>query len=352
MKRPFALTASLLLTPAIALAQRSPDLRIAFADADGGQATLFVAPAGQSLLVDTGWEDRPGTPPGADAGRILALCRQAGVTKIDTVLITHFHEDHAGGVPALLDRIPVGQVVDHGPNREARAAESGPATLAVYAAYTRALADHHVRHRVARPGDHPPIPGFDMTIVSGDGQTLTTPLPGAGTPNPACAASPTKPLEDTENDRSLGFVLMFGKARILDLGDLTWNRERPLVCPTNLLGPIDLFVVSHHGFDHSNSPAFLAAIHPRVSVMDNGATKGASPTAWQIVHDHSGELWQLHTAEGSGAHNVADDHIANLPGTPDHGYPLVVTVSAGGGISVNNSRTNSASVSVLGPVKF
>ncbi len=336
-----------LAVPAVfqATAQRSADLNIYFADVDGGQATLFVAPNGQSLLVDTGWEDRPGTVAGEDADRIVALCRKAGVTKIDTVLITHFHEDHVGGVPELASRIPIGRFIDHGPNRETEGPTAAP-TVAGYTAYSHVLAERHIPHLTVRPGDHLPTPGLDITIVSADGNVLASPLPGAGATNPACASSPEKPAEGTENDRSLGFVLTFGRARVLDMGDLTWNRERPLVCPVDKLGRIDVFVVSHHGFDHSNSPALLAAIDPRLAIMDNGATKGASPSAWQVVAqaprisaETSGALWQLHTAEGPGAHNVSADHIANLPGSPDAAHSIEVAVQADGGLAVTNTRT-------------
>lgn len=349
--------ATLLSLPASLLAATGPtgDLHVFFADVEGGQATLFVAPTGQSLLVDTGWENLPDTPPGRDADRIVALAHQAGLTRIDTVLITHFHEDHAGGVPELVARIPVGRFVDHGPNREISGPTSAP-TVAGYAAYLRTLDQRHIPHLTVHPGDHLPAPGLDLTIVSSDGDVLSKPLPGAlassggqssasAQPNPACSTSPEKPLEDTENDRSLGFVLTFGRTRILDLGDLTWNRERPLVCPTNKLGPIDVFVVSHHGFDHSNSPAFLAAINPRLAVMDNGATKGASPTAWQTVAqtprlsaDRTGALWQLHTAESPGAHNSSPDHIANLPG-PDAAHPLELTIHPDGTLAMRNPCT-------------
>src|SRR5215469_10436908 len=83
-------------------------------DVEGGQATLLVSPSKASLLVDTGW---PGSG-GRDAQRIEAAMKDAGISKIDRVIITHYHEDHVGGVPNLLARVKVGQFIDHGPNRE------------------------------------------------------------------------------------------------------------------------------------------------------------------------------------------------------------------------------------------
>jgi competence protein ComEC len=91
------------------------ELKVYFVDVEGGQATLFVTPAGQSLLIDTGW---PGNN-GRDADRIVAAAKDAGINKIDYVLITHFHDDHVGGLTQLVARIPVGTFIDHGDNREA-----------------------------------------------------------------------------------------------------------------------------------------------------------------------------------------------------------------------------------------
>jgi len=320
-----------------AFAQATPptkSLQIYFVDVEGGQSTLFVTPDGESLLVDTGWPEFQGR----DADRIVAAAKLAGISKIDFVLLTHYHMDHAGGVPQLLDRIPVGAFIDHGPNRET----SDAATEEVWEKYQKALDSHKEKRIIPKPGDILPIHGINAEVVSSDGVLLQTPLPGAGAPNPPCATAEQRKPDPTENARSLGTFFTFGKTRILDLGDLTWQKELELVCPTNKLGPADVFIVSHHGWLQSNSPALLAAISPRIAIMDNSAIKGGSPSSWDIIKNSPKleDLWQLHYSnEGGSAHNSAPDLIANLQG-PDTGNYLKMTVGADGSIAVYNSRTN------------
>ncbi len=309
-------------------------LQVYFVDVEGGQSTLFVAPDGQSLLIDTGW---PGNA-SRDADRIAAVARDAGVKKIDYVLITHFHVDHVGGVPQLVAKIPVGTFIDHGPNRET----TDEVTEQGYEAYQKVLADGHYGHIVAKPGDMLPVRGISVEAVSADGKVLAHPLPGAGAINAACKDSPTRPADQTENARSLGTVITFHKLRILDLGDLTWDKEMELMCPVNKLGKIDILVVSHHGWNQSSSPALLDAIGARVAIMDNGERKGGSPSAWDIIHKAPGleDLWQVHYSdEGGEAHNVAAEHIANLSGGDDAGHYLKLTAKADGSFSVWNECT-------------
>lgn len=307
-------------------------LQIYFIDVEGGQATLVVSPSGQSLLIDTGW---PGYE-GRDADRIVAAAHQAGIKQLDYVLITHYHRDHVGGVPQLADGIKIGTFIDHGPNLE-----DSEVTRADYAAYEKAIAGH--AHVVVKPGWVLPIKGIEVRALTSAGEHITTSLPEAGKANSYCGSEPSAPVDNTENARSLGVLITYGQFRFLDLGDLTKKKELELACPNNLLGTVDLFLVTHHGADLSNSKTLVWALHPRVALIDNGPRKGSSPAAWQIVHDSPGleDLWQLHyAAESDKDHNVAEDRIANVKENCEGKY-LKVEAKADGAFTVTNSRTGS-----------
>jgi beta-lactamase superfamily II metal-dependent hydrolase len=324
-----ALTLGIVARPAQAQST-SGHLVIYTIDVEGGQATLLVSPTKASLLVDTGWPENNGR----DADRIVAAMHDAGITKIDHVLITHFHVDHVGGVPNLVQRIKVGEFLDHGENRE-----DSDITRHDYAAYIKAIGN--TPRRIVHPGDTIDIPGLSTIVLTADGEHIAA-VPGVKPePNPYCATEPHWELDTTENPRSAGVLVRFGKFRFLDLGDLTKAKEIPLVCPNNLIGHVDLYLVNHHGFNLSNSRAFVDAIRPRVAIMDNGAHKAGSPEAWQTVHESPGleDLYMVHTAEDSdAAHNSPDPLIANLKGGADGAYFKVVA-SADGSFSVMNSRT-------------
>jgi competence protein ComEC len=309
------------------------ELQVYFVDVEGGQATLFVTPAGQSMLIDTGWDDNNGR----DADRIVAAAKQAGISKINYVLITHFHEDHVGGLPQLVARIPVEAFIDHGDNRE----PGDAATVQGWKAYQALLATGKFNRITAKPGDSLPIQGIKTTVVSSDGALISDPLPGAGKENASCKESEQRPGDQTENPRSLGTLITFGKLKLLDLGDLTWDKEMQLMCPINKLGKIDVYIVSHHGWMQSSSPALVHGIDPRVAIMDNGAKKGGTPSAWDIIEKspHLENLWQLHySEEGGAAHNVAAEFIAN-PDGPDAGNYLELTAKTDGSFDVFNART-------------
>jgi beta-lactamase superfamily II metal-dependent hydrolase len=330
-----ALLGALWVLPALAQppANSAKSLQTYFIDVEGGQATLFVTPEGQSLLIDTGW---PGNN-NRDADRIVAAAHDAGINKIDFVLITHYHDDHVGGAPQLAAKIPVGTFIDHGENRET----SDAVTQKDWLAYKQLLAIGKYKRIIAKPGDILTIKEIHVEVICSDGALIEKALTGAGRPNPACANPAPSLADKTENPRSLGTLITFGKLKILDLGDLTAEKERELMCPLNKIGTVDIYIASHHGFNQSGSDVFVHAIAPRIAIVDNGATKGGSPSALDIIQSspNLAALWQLHFSEEAGpAHNTAPEFIANLPG-PDTANYLKLTANLDGTFSVFNSRT-------------
>jgi competence protein ComEC len=179
-------------------------------DVEGGQSTLIVSPSGGSLLVDTGWADHEGR----DVGRIQTAMKDAGITRIDHVFITHYHTDHVGAVPDLVQHVSVGEFDDHGPNRE-----DSDVTRRDYAAYVKAIEGKP--RRSIDPRDTIPISDLKVVVLTENGEHVDE-VPGVEpTPNPYCATERKWPDDPSENARSAGILVTFGKFRFLDLGDLT-----------------------------------------------------------------------------------------------------------------------------------
>jgi competence protein ComEC len=314
-----------------AIAKPKP-LQIYAIDVEGGQATLIVSPSGQSLLIDTGW---PGFN-GRDADRIVAAAKLAGVKKLDYVLVTHYHRDHVGGVPQLAARMKIGTFVDHGPNMQ-----DVKEPREDFAAYLKVVGNSD--RMIVKPGDTIPVKGITVQVLSSAGEHITSALAGAGEANSNCGADPEPASDPGENARSLGTLITYKKFRFIDLGDLTRKKELEIFCPRNLVGSVDLFLVSHHGFSESNSKGMVWALHPRAAILDNGAREGGTPVAWQIVHDSPGlqDFWQLHySVEGGKDHNVAEEFIANPTEDPDNGNYIKVSAEPNGTFTIVNSRNN------------
>ncbi len=329
-------------TVAAQAARAVKTLDIYFIDVEGGQATLIVTPAGQTMLVDAGFpstgtfSSRPGDPAKArDPQRILAVLKAAGVSRIDYLLATHFHADHIGGVPELAQLVPIDAFIDHG--GVTADADRVAGTIAIHQAY--AAVRQGKRHLQPRPGERIPLDGVGASIVSSGGETLPAPLPGAARgPNAACTPPGVPASEVTENPRSTGFLLQFGRFRFLNVGDLTGAPLFNLACPSDQIGPVDVYLVSHHGGTDASDRSLFAAIRPGVAVLNNGATKGGAVAMFKTLRAASGtEAWQLHRSEVKGAENFADDRIANLSEATAHW--IKISASHDGSFAITNGRT-------------
>ncbi len=339
-------------TPALS----AKDLRIIAVDVEGGAAVLFVTPEGKSLLIDTGWppgiggpRPTPGAPPPppmpSSADRIAAAAASLGITKIDYLVMTHYHVDHLGGLQSLLAKLPVVTFIDHGPNREEPPPGASPIRLSfapatLYPHWTAAYQGHE--HITAQVGQKLDIGSMHLQFVTSDGHVPDAPLPGAGQPNPLCTG--VQPMDRNggeENVRSVGTLITFGKTRILDLGDLNWNKEMELLCPANKIGKVDVYFVTGHGMDLSSSPP-TGALDPLVAVMQNGPTKGGDEAVIKTVDGYPGlkGFWRLHYSVRYPSLNGDPDYIANLDGLPDKGYAIDLDIARDGDITVINGRND------------
>jgi competence protein ComEC len=342
LPRIFAFVAFLLVGGGIARAEVSAPLTIYFIDVEGGQSTLVVTPERHSLLIDTGWAGQgkgfsPGDPHEArDANRIMAAAKDAGITRIDYLLITHFHPDHDGGIAELGKLTPVGTFIDHErPSKWARF--TSPDIEPAYKAYLAQRQGHE--HIVPKPGDALPIPGVEVTVVSSAARILTKPLPGGGVPVPLCGTTRTVRAGDPfENPRSTGILLQFGRFRFLDVGDLTGKPLRGLACPKSLVGPVSVYLVAHHGGIDAFDLATFAAFSPEVAIMNNGLKKGGGAATFHALHHVAGlkDAWQLHLSSNT-AENFPAAFVANLDEVSS--YWIKLQAQSNGAFRIQNPRT-------------
>jgi competence protein ComEC len=319
MRSVIALASALIVSVALPAAQTraARTLDIYVVDVEGGNATLFVSPSGESLLIDAG---NTGAGAVRDAERIMAAVKDAGLAKIDNLITTHWHGDHFGGLEQLAARVSIRNFIDHGPNVQPAAAVDEFLQKTYPQLYAKA------RHAIARPGDKVAVAGVDVTVVTSAGETIKTALPGAGGANPYCASFRSGE-NNAEDPMSVGTYVRFGAFRAIHLGDLTKNKEFALMCPNNRIGAVDVILGLHHGQETSNSDALVHALRPRVAIMNNGTRKGGQPEVMKTVHSSPGleDLWQMHFSQLSGQEytvagmfvaNVLDEPLAAIPVAP------------------------------------
>jgi beta-lactamase superfamily II metal-dependent hydrolase len=354
LKRSYAIVIlalfSLVLTGA-ALAQKKSaaqrNLEIYWIDADGGAATLIIAPSGESMLIDTGYPDGD-----RDANRIVAAAKHAGLTKIDHMVISHYHRDHVGGLTALKKMMPIGRY--YGPNDKLE--------IDNREWYDKYIAVSAGKRTIVQPGDRIPLKGAEVRVVSANEKMLARPING-GKSNPLCANAADMSAAGFENSRMVGMLLTFGKFTFLNLIDIDWHTELELVCPVNKLGRVTVYQTNRHGSDMAGAPAFLGAILPQVAVVNNGPQKGigvgdkrmhpivnlAKPapayetnTFVRLASLPGIEgIWQGHLSlvDKEPTHNAAENMIANLEDTAEcKGNWIKASIERSGRFTMTNGR--------------
>jgi len=348
MPRALVAVLALALAPATLAGAQSRTLDIYWIDVEGGAATLVVAPSGESMLVDTGYEtaDR-------DAKRIHAAAQQAGLTQIDHVVISHYHGDHVGGLAALSKMIPIGHVYTRGDTIAAPADQKWYDSMRAVSAGKRTI---------VKPGDPIPLRGVQTVVVSSDHQLLATPVNGGG-PNALCANAEQKAPAGFENQAGVGLLLTYNRFTFLNLIDFDWATELELACPVNKVGAVTLFQSNRHGaWNGAGAPAFLGAIRPQVLVFNNGPRKGLGQVQEVKVTTPPGVkvapyelnhylraaalpgiegIWQGHLSlfDKDPKHNTSPDMIANVEDTADcQGHWIKASVESSGRFTVTNGR--------------
>jgi competence protein ComEC len=306
-------------------------LEIRVLDTEGGKAVILQSPDGETMLIDGGYP----TQDGRDTNRIVAAASEMGIKQFDYIVATHYDADHSGNIANVDAKIPGKVFIDHG---DPLSTQNPRARQMFYDPYIKAIGD---RKRLSvKPGDVLPIQGVKITVVTAGGNAIREPLPGAGQPNDLCEGTEQPTYTDTDDNRgSVGMLIEFGKFRMLDLADLLASVEYKLVCPNNLIGTVDLFMVSHHGFSVSNSKVLVHAIRPKAAIMNNSSRKGGKPEVFDILKTSPGfkDLWQLHFSNAAGEKNAPEDFIAN-PKDPCEAKMIKVSAREDGTFTVTNTR--------------
>ncbi len=262
-------------------------LRIYHIDVDQADATLFVSPSGQTLLVDSGRNGH--------GDRIRAVMQEAGVAQIDHFVATHYHEDHYGGVDDLLD-VPAVTIVNAYDRGDKAAIDSTRLNSDTYRDYDAAVG--HRAEQLTRGEMIPLDPLMRVTCISSGGVVLSE-------------QDPVQHGED-ENDMSVSLLIQFGDFRYFTGGDIETATEQK-IADRNLVTDVDVYQANHHGADNGSSLPFIEDMQPRVIVISNGTNRRFRHPRETVLARMSGLNSNPAIFQTNKYLNAANDNGGNVP---------------------------------------
>lgn len=280
------------MSGAICNLARTEELQIVHIDVDQGDATLFVSPSGQTMLVDSGKNGH--------GDRIRSAMLNAGVTRIDHLVTTHYHEDHYGGADELVaepDFVEVGQVYDRGDKAFLPSAKLEGIRFIEY--------ENALGHRA-------------LHLQRGEKISLDAAM------TVTCIASGSAVIgEDPvhhgshENDMSIALLIEYGHFRYFVGGDIEIHTEAK-IAERDLVLDADVYQANHHGSHTSSSSAFLEDVAPALVVISSGDHGGfrhprqVTLDALAVLSNGPTVLQLNKYTKGGDGGNVEDNFISDL----------------------------------------
>jgi len=192
-----------------------------------GDSILLHTSDGHVALIDGGYNN----------GMALEYLQEHGVTHIDLVVLTHPHDDHAGGLIEVLRAIPADLLVSNG-----QPLENAP----VYDEYRRAVEESGIKEQIVMEGDVLPFGTLYFEVLN-----------------------PRALIPDNHNHGSVVLRLVNGEVSFLFTGDMDWLAESILLQGgTHVQSTI--LKVAHHGYNNQSKPPFIAKVAPEVAIYSAG----------------------------------------------------------------------------------
>ncbi len=202
-------------------------LLVHFIDVGQGDSILLQTPNGTNILVDTG--------PKKSASQLLAYLKEINVTSIDLLVITHPDFDHIGGIPTLLEKIPVKKILDSGKAH----------TTLTFIQYKQYVWNNIVPVQYAKEKMKLQLdPDIKIKVLNSGSEEKET------------------------NNASIVLHLTYGDITYLLMGDTEEEEEKRLSRKYNLESTI--LKVAHHGSNSSSTTSFLKDVQPKIAVISAG----------------------------------------------------------------------------------